>query len=392
MTKHGESAFLYGIHDRGGAHLLRGKGWVVQTEELGCDPNNWGSQSYRDLADAGLGVIVRLNNGYGDKGTIPVLEQYPAFAKRVGNFVEKSTGCHIWVIGNEPNLAYERPQGKAIWPTQYGNCFRLCRDQIRSRPGHADDQVVVAAIGPWNVETKPWMEYFTDVLWELNINNVHGFQLDGIALHTYAAKSWHPDSITSERHMNAPFEAWRYGFRSYIDLMEAIPAWAKNLPVYITETNQNQAWENRNAGWVQTAYAEIDRWNRGTGHQQIRCLALYRYEKYDAYSIQGLNGVADDLGMAIERGYTWGTQLEPLPIVPDSGITDEELRRAQTEYGLVPASMKSAAEHGDIFLKELHRDMCDKDVLSLVYDSSYGRAKVVKQDGRTWERIAERPL
>ena len=392
MAKKGESDHIYGIHDRGGAHLLRGKGWVVQTEELGCDPNDWGSQSYKDLADAGLGVIVRLNHGYGDKGTIPVIESYPAFAARCGNFVQKSDGCHIWIIGNEPNLKCERPGGEVILPTMYANCFRLCRREIRSRPGHGDDQVVVAAVGPWNVETKPWMEYFTDVLWELNVNNVYGFQMDGIALHTYAANSWHPDSVTAESHMNAPFEAWRYGFRTYIDFMEAIPPWARRLPVYITECNQNQPWENPNIGWVQAAYAEVDRWNRGPGHQQIRCLALYRYEKYDAYGIRGLSGVADDLSMALEQGYTWGTQLEPKPTPPSPGITDEEWERAGVAYSLVPASMKDAAKHGDIFLKELHRDMYEKNVLYLAYDTAYGRAIVVKLDGQTWERIATRWL
>lgn len=324
MAKSGESDHIYAIHDRGGWHVLQGKGWIVQTEELGCDPNDRGSQTYRALADQGLGVIVRLNHGYGDKGTISIVEDYPKFAKRCGNFVEESDGCHIWIIGNEPNLACERPQGRGIWPTQYANCYRQCRREIRSRQGHENDQVIVAAVGPWNAETKPWMEYFADVLWELNVDSVHGFQMDGIALHTYS-RGADPASVTAETMMDSPFDQLHSGFRTYVDFMEAIPDWAKSLPVYITESNQNAPWENRNGGWVQAAYREINEWNKGLGHQQIRCLALYRWEKYDQWYMDGKSGVLDDFRQALDYGYKWGARDEPVipsPLPDDETATD----------------------------------------------------------------------
>ena len=87
------------------------KGWVLVTEELGDDPGNHDTRNYADLADAGYGVIVRLNHGYGAKGTLPRSSRYEAFAKRCGNFVQGSSGCHIWIIANEMNLAVERPGG-----------------------------------------------------------------------------------------------------------------------------------------------------------------------------------------------------------------------------------------------------------------------------------------
>lgn len=321
-----ESDYIYGIHDREGVHILQGRGWVVQTEELGCDPNDWGSRSYRALADVGLGVIVRLNHGYNPNGTIPVLGRYPDFAVRCGNFVERSDGCHIWIIGNEPNLACERPGGKVIWPVQYANCFRQCRQEIRRRTGHELDQVLVAAVGPWNAETTPWIKYFTDVLWELNINNVYGFQLDGIALHTYSRGS-DPGSVISEARMDPPFSDLYSGFLAYRDFMAAIPDWAKSLPVYITEANQNGPWMNRNTGWVRAAYAEIDSWNHGRGHQPIRCLALYRWLRHDQYNIDGKSGVLDDLRLALGYGYRW-QGLEP--VIPDSLPEDETATDAAT--------------------------------------------------------------
>lgn len=317
--------FIYAVHDRGGAHILKGKGWVVVSEAIGDGANDWSTASYRELADQGLGVIVRLNFGYNPKGTIPVVERYPHFAARCGNFVEKSDGCHIWIIGNETNLAAERPGGKdgqVISPTMYAICYRQCRREIRSRQGHENDQVLVAAVGPWNAETKGWIEYFRDVLWELNVDRVHGFQLEGIALHTYS-RGADPASVTAETMMGAPFEHRRSSFRSYVDFMEAIPAWARSLPVYITEANQNAPWQNRDTGWVQAAYAEINRWNKGLGHQQIRCLALYRWAKYDRWFMDGKSGVLDDLKLAQGYGYKWGAHPEPVVPHPDPLPNDE---------------------------------------------------------------------
>lgn len=318
MTR-GESDYIYGIHDRGGAHILKGQGWVVVTEAVGDKPNDWSTASYGPLADQGLGVIVRLNLGYHPVGTIPTVEHYPQFAVRCGNFVERSDGCHVWIIGNEPNLTVERPGGKdgqVIWPTMYANCYRQCRREIRSRQGHEHDQVIVTAVGPWNVETKPWIEYFRDVLWELNIDSVYGFQMDGIALHTYTRGSA-PHSVTAETKMGPPFEHLFSGFSTYRDFMEGLPDWAKSLPVYITESNQNGPWENRNTGWVQAAYREINRWNQGRGRQPIRCLTLYRWAKYDRWHIDGKSGVLDDLKLAQGYGYRWDAHQEP--VVPDPG-------------------------------------------------------------------------
>ena len=130
--------YIFGLHDPGGQHLMVEKnkqGWVLVTEELGADPGGPGGPDYRPLSDQGLGVIVRLNHGYGDNGTIPHSSRYNDFAQRCGNFVEGSKGCHIWIIGNEPNLAGERPggpNGEVITPELYTRCYKKCRNSIRA--------------------------------------------------------------------------------------------------------------------------------------------------------------------------------------------------------------------------------------------------------------------
>jgi len=386
MVRSGESPYIYGLHDREGAHLLQGQGWVVISEALGCDPNDRSGCSYADLADQGLGVIVRLNLGYHPTGTIPPPEDYAQFARRCGNYVESSNGCHIWIIGNEPNLAVERPSGKSIWPTMYAHCFRLCRREIRRRPGHRDDQVIVAAVGPWNVETELWIDYFSTVLWELNPASPGAqsgakpeMQLDGIALHVYSRGS-DPGSILDDTRMDPPFDRWRSGFRAYRDFMEAIPGWARHLPVYVTECNQIDPWDDR------------DTEGKGMGAQTIRCLCLYRWERHDRWHIRGKSGVIADLQAALERGYRWSEmQSDVAEPEPSTGFTPEEADRCREGLANVPATAKAAVERGYYWLKEQFVPG-EPYAFALVYDPQARRYLALKLETRRWRVVAEMEL
>ena len=297
-----DSEYIYGFHDPGGEHIMLEKGipgWVLVTEALGYEPNDQSGRNYRFLADKGLGVMVRLNAGYSGVGTIPFSRFYDDFARRCANFVRNSDGCHIWIIGNEPNHPIEWPgadwdfnaspprprspekMGEKITPELYVRCYRKVRDAIHGLPGHENDQVVIAAVAPWNnLTTYPgnptgdWVKYFQDILRLLGPENC-----DGIALHAYTHGA-HPDLIDNPTKMKPPFQNRHYHFRTYQDFMHAIPANMRHLPVYITETDQNDAWRNENTGWVRRAYGEIDFWNKNNP-QQIRALILYRWPKID---------------------------------------------------------------------------------------------------------------
>jgi hypothetical protein len=304
------------MHDRGGEHLMvdPGKrGWVLVTEALGADPNNGSGSNYTDLASRDLGVIVRLNHGYGSAGTIPVSAEYSAFARRCGNFVQASPGCSVWIIGNEMNLANERPGGpggQVITPELYAACFRQCRSEIRSRPGHATDQVIPGAVGPWNIQTKyngnpsgNWVRYFADILTLL------GQDVDGIALHTYTHGQG-ADLVFSDDKMDAPFQSYHKHFRAYRDFMAAVPQALRNRPVYITETDQYGPWLDQNSGWVRNAYAEIDAWNRQPGQQPIQALILYRWivgnpndQLEVGWAVSNKPGVQTDLRDATANNY-----------------------------------------------------------------------------------------
>ncbi len=308
--------YIFGMHDRGGEHLMVSKnkrGWVLVTEALGADPNNGGGSNYTDLTAQGLGVIVRLNHGYGTAGTVPNSSLYDDFARRCGNFAQASPGCQVWIIGNEMNLANERPggpNGEAITPELYAKCFRKCRNEIRRRPGHGNDQVVTGAVGPWNTQTTypgnlrgDWVKYFADIL------NLLGNEVDGIALHTYT-HGQEPHLVFDNATMNAPFQNYHWHFRAYRDFMAAIPSALRNRPVYITETDQYGAWRNENTGWVRSAYGEIDDWNQNLSNQPIQALILFRWiignpndPQQVGWAIENKPGVQDDFRDTMNNEY-----------------------------------------------------------------------------------------
>jgi hypothetical protein len=304
------------MHDRDGEHLMVDKnrrGWVLVTEGIGADPNNHSGSDYTDLASQGFGVIVRLNNGYAQAGTIPNSAHYAAFARRCGNFVEASDGCQIWIIGNEMNLKAERPggpNGQVITPQLYADCFRRCRTEIRNRPNHGSDQVVIGAVGPWNTETQypgnqagDWIVYLADILALL------GDEVDGIALHTYT-HGQDPNLVFSDATMNPPYQHRFIHFRAYRDFMEAIPETLRDRPVYITETDQYNDWRDENSGWVRNAYQEIDTWNQDNTKQPIQALILYRWiigNPHDpqqvGWAIENKPGVQNDFRAAMNNDY-----------------------------------------------------------------------------------------
>ncbi|OQY26299.1 MAG: hypothetical protein B6I38_11605 [Anaerolineaceae bacterium 4572_5.1] len=335
----GENKYIYGLHDRGGEDLLTvnamAKGWVLVTEEIRADPNDLGSQNYSDLANQGLGVIVRLNYGYYGVGTIPHPQQYDDFARRAANFVKHSAGAHVWLIGNEMNMRNEQPDGELITPRMYATCYSKCRNAIKSLAGHKNDLVVTGAIAPWNYQTPydadprraypankipngpvdgyfgDYIQYLRDILLAIGTGNC-----DGIAVHAYT-HGYDPDLVFSEAKMDPPYESYYKHFRTYKDQLNAIPFEFRHLPVYITESNGDKEpdgtrWPDVNSGWVKNAYQEINDWNQAR-NQQIRALILYRWSEADAWSIKPKLQVQQDLKEAVTGNYTWDPNVQPKP-------------------------------------------------------------------------------
>ncbi len=144
MSRLFESDYLYGLHDPGGEQTMLDAGtpgWIVFTEGIGHDSNNRSGADYRAYSNRGLGVIVRLNNGYYPEGSLPNSRDYAAFAQRCANFVANSPGCKIWIIGNEMNYAIERPQAAtgAIAPRSAAEPAVAAASPTAQTAANADD-------------------------------------------------------------------------------------------------------------------------------------------------------------------------------------------------------------------------------------------------------------
>jgi hypothetical protein len=279
------------------------QGWIVHLVQVGHSSEPHPGIDFSRWAS--YGNICRIQHEWYPGGTLPPPGgQWLGFVNRVRTLVQNSTGCDKWIIGNEPNVSIEWPGDFKLWPHYVGTLFGRCASEIHALPGHENDEVLVPPIGPWNVEIgESWIWYFETLI-------PYCTGLGGFALHTYSRGS-DPASITSEAKMEPPYDAYYNGFRTYRDWLDIIPQMDSDLPIYITETNQNAAWLDENNGWVQEAYKEIDDWNK-SGGQIVRALCLYRWPQYDDYYIQGKNNVLRDFYAAQEHGYTWEQQPPPV--------------------------------------------------------------------------------
>jgi len=313
---------IFGMHDPGAEPLFldAGKtGWVVISVQVNPPDSNG---DFSALANAGIGVIARLNNGYGSEGTIPFAVQYDAFAQQCVSFVTGSRGAKIWIIGNETNLAGERPgntggnDGEVITPDKYAQCFAKCRAAIKALAGHADDWVVPAPPAPWNNQTTyagnasgDWVKYFQDILNQCIQLNA---KPDALALHTYT-HGFNAALVTSEEKASPPFQNYHWHFRAYRDFIAVIPASLRAVPVFITETqaadsptppNPPSWWQNGNIGWIRAAYAEINAWNSVPTNQPIQALCLFRWQTGEPkWSILDKSALQDDLRAALRNDY-----------------------------------------------------------------------------------------
>lgn len=305
------SKYIHGLHagshnagwDTTGAMYMQDKpGWIVFTEAIGHDPTDWFGGDFSPWLDAGLGVIVRLNNGYSPDGTLPYEAHYADFAKRVAQYIYSTphAGEIVWGIGNEMQHPAEwpgGPGGEPITPEQYIACFDACYTEAYALIPWA--QICIGAVAPWLPSGGlSWTDYLEAILAGV-------VMYDGVFLHTYT-HGHDPVLIASTAKMDFPFQDLYYEFRAYRDFMSVIP---DGVPVYITESNpgahpDHKYWDDVNNQWYCTALTEIDRWNKFSPLAQIRCLAAYR-TMFDSWSMLDKPDVMIDFSMGVDMGYTW---------------------------------------------------------------------------------------
>ncbi|MCE2466578.1 MAG: M23 family metallopeptidase [Caldilineaceae bacterium] len=363
---------IYGLHDAGGEHLFEEAdvhGWVVFNEFIGMDAADRSGVDYSAWSERGYGVIVKLQLGFNPEGTLPAVDNHLKFARRCGRFVKVSRGCRHWVIGNEFNNWAARPGadarvrisllkdvkdpaqvqavlralperfdalhpdgtatnlatvGEAVHPDRYVACFRQCREAIRQ--ADPDALVITGAVTPWNTHTRyagnengDWITYFSDIL-----NRLGPQGCDGIALHAFTVTD-DPADVTADAWIPDRSPRRRSGFRAYRDFMRGIPYHMRQLPAYIVEADQFQSWSPRQNGWVQAVFREINGWNEGPGHQQIRCAALFRWAASPGgrWQLSASEAALADTAAALNQHYAWDPQKAPLlnPEQPDASAS-----------------------------------------------------------------------
>jgi murein DD-endopeptidase MepM/ murein hydrolase activator NlpD len=308
LTPDASLPHIYGMHqdtNREMAALMRDngiKGYIVWSEGIGDNPDEQGGgDDYADLTtDFGHTPIVRLNNGYQGAGTLPRRSRYDAFAHRCANWVSRSRGANIWVIGNEMNNPGEHPEGERISAEAYAECFNRVYAAIKNVQPNAI--VTTGAVDPTNAAMGDCRDYFLTIL-----ENVDA--VDAIALHAYSHGPEPWLVVSDQKFEHAPLTWQYYHFRMFETFMEAIPERLQHLPVYITETNHLEitaggahGWVDQNEGWIWAMYQRVDEWNR-RGGQQVLCSALYRYPQVDEWVIRGKGLVIEDFRQAMGMKY-----------------------------------------------------------------------------------------
>jgi hypothetical protein len=165
----------------------------------------------------------------------------------------------------------------------------------------------VGAVAPYNNQTQypgnergDWVVYFRHVLEECG-------EFDAVTLHCYG-RGQVPSDPHSDAKMGGEFGHLHKGFRAYRDFLEAGADLLAGKPVYVTETNPGAdggPWRDADAGWVCAAHDEIAGWNRARPELAVRCLALYRWDTADAWTIRHKNGVRADFECAVAKGIEW---------------------------------------------------------------------------------------
>ncbi|HEY2952882.1 MAG TPA: Ig-like domain-containing protein [Verrucomicrobiae bacterium] len=353
-----ECRSLYGIHDHNPDpteylnHIkpVAGCGWVTATVAVGHNSADTGGANFSALANQGHTVICRINNGYFPSGSIPLAADYDNFARRCSNFVLNSTGCSLWVIGNESNIAGEWAFDGTCYayvsPQNYAACFRKVYNAIKAvRP---NDQVIPQALAPFSGpfgsgtlngaphDANPlnWVQYLNQMLIAIAASG----PLDGIALHI-TSRGYTSNAIHSASQVSAGGQQLYFSFYVYKDWVDlGIPPSLYALPLYATECNGYYYWkgghpeaptQHYEPGWVQEIYAEINRYNlsaAAVGKPIFHCVNFYRWcASCDGWNIDGADNpykgqILSDLDAAVAQNYTWPISASHMTLVPTGSV------------------------------------------------------------------------
>jgi hypothetical protein len=273
-----------------GLHDKRGGEWMVSQGLEGCCLVHHVVQrgpvqiDCRQLQNAGLTVIARLNWGYADgSGTLPRPQDKNAFVNAVVETILAAKGVDYFHVGNEPNNRSEWPgfgsnDVLALTPQYIVDIYNAIWQRVGNR----------AKLGP-----PPLDPYFgpgsNNRDWWLTIlNNIDG--ADALFLHAKTQTN-DPNEVHSRVRFSDEPLTWQYlHLRTVETSLVVVPSRFRSLPVYVTELNPQylkeikgeNGWLPDNAEWVHEAI-DYFRYER-----PVTGVVFYRYESAGDQAPYGL--------------------------------------------------------------------------------------------------------
>jgi murein DD-endopeptidase MepM/ murein hydrolase activator NlpD len=258
---------LLGVHDREGRHIPPPGGWCLDTIALSENPS---PPDYIALR-GDINWLVRLSWGYGSTGTFPLAIRMDQYIEAALLYAVQSNGVYGFILGNEPNGQWERPDGVVITPQYAADLFVRTRNAIKSM--RSAIKVMPPPLAPYHDSPMDWLVYLKQMYQEIERL---GGEPDGIPIHAYTRSS-NPDDISSTEKMGAPLVGQFRGFRTYRDVLRAIPQRFSQTPAYITEFDENEGWEDKNTGIFKAAVKEIKDYNSQAAGSKVHSLIAFRW-------------------------------------------------------------------------------------------------------------------
>lgn len=293
-----DSGYLYGIHwwgydpgqpiGDGPAILLDCPtygGWDLETI-LTHGGDGWSASHflplYQELAtNRNMSMVTRIDYQWGEtvpSPTNPVSSDWRSNVLAVVNSLRQH--CHIWIIGNEPNIVGEGNNwpDSHVTPDGYAAVYRSVRNYIHERalPSPLGPHIVlVAPASPGGVIAGVrWMA--GDTWLSQVLDNIPADEIDGFGLHAYGGT----------------VSGFHSSYTATLNMIDS--RGFKDRPVYLTEWNRystpdNAAAEAAAAAFCRGALADINTWNQDITHHNIVGTMWFVYPaggQWDGYSIE----------------------------------------------------------------------------------------------------------
>lgn len=281
-----DSPYLYGVHwwgytagqpiDTGPSTMLdcpQYGGWSLETALT--HSASWWSAAYftglyQDLyTNKNVSLITRIDYDWGQTVPSPSNPNYGTWPSHCAGVVNTLRNwCHIWLIGNEPNIIGEGngwPDSK-VTPAGYAQIYRNVRKAIRlASPSPAGPHIVlIAAPSPGGViGGVRWMD--GDQWLGQVIDNIPKDEIDGIAIHAYGGT----------------VAGFASSYQTTLAMIDS--KGLQDRGVYMTEWNKaadpnTPSTESASAQFVRDAYANVNAWNQTPNKHNIVCMTWFVYD------------------------------------------------------------------------------------------------------------------